>query len=271
MMKMALGGEFVEAAMIFEFLNNLQNVVINEILVHYWKKESYSYRDKPRGSYGVMLLVDGNIKFAFEGGELNAKAGDLVFLPKNSRYEAIFEDVSRDYLVNFDADTDLIFSTDPTLLYSNTSLDIFRYFEEYAEENCFGNTMSLKSQAGFYSLFEKIVKNGISLPEVNRSVVEKAKQMLSCTREYSVEEIAKACNISETGLRKKFKEAEGVTLVEYRTRKKIQKAMYLLESTDMSIAEISDELGFYDEAYFCKTFKKSVGVSPKQFIKSKQM
>ena len=261
----------MEAVMIFEFLSNLQSVVINEILVHYWKKESYSYRDQPRGSYGVMLLIVGNIKFAFEGGELNANAGDLVFLPKNSRYEAIFEDVSRDYLVNFDASTDLSLSTNPTVIRSNTPVDIFKAFGEYAEENCFAKAMSLKSQAGFYSLFDKIVKNGASRPNENINTIEKAKRMLEDAREYSVDEIAKACNISETGLRKKFKESEGVSPVEYRMRKKLQKAMYLLESTDMSIAEISDELCFYDVAYFCKTFKKILGVSPKQFVKSKQM
>lgn len=263
--------EVMKATEILYFLNNIRDVLITEIREQYWKKQSYSYIDRPRGGYGLMLLIDGNIKFVFDGGELNAKAGDLIFLPKNSCYEAVFEDVSRDFLVNFDVFGNALPIENPTRIYSNTPLEIYKTFGAFVEGNCLGNIMSLKSRAEFYLLIDKILKNDTTVPTNGIRAIEKAKQMLTDTCDHSIEEIAKSCNMSETGLRRKFKETEGMTLVEYRIRKNIQKAMYLLEATDATISEISDELNFYDTAYFCRMFKKIVGVSPKQFVKSKKM
>ena len=68
-----------------------------------------------------------------------------------------------------------------------------------------------------------------------------------------------------------FKEQTGITPVEYRLYAKIKKASYLLESTDMTVYEISEQLGFFDAAYFCKMFKKYKGMTPKQFSQNKKI
>lgn len=61
------------------------------------------------------------------------------------------------------------------------------------------------------------------------------------------------------------------TLAAYRVREKIGRAKYLLEATDLSLAEIADTLGFYDVPYFCKVFKRITGVTPRGFLKSRQL
>ena len=58
---------------------------------------------------------------------------------------------------------------------------------------------------------------------------------------------------------------------QFRLKEKFNKAKYLLESTDMSVVEISDRLNFYDAAYFCKMFHKQTGLSPKQYRQKKKL
>ena len=47
-----------------------------------------------------------------------------------------------------------------------------------------------------------------------------------------------------------------------------EKAKMLLETTDIPIKEISDSLGFYDTAYFYKTFMKAIKITPKEYRKT---
>lgn len=52
--------------------------------------------------------------------------------------------------------------------------------------------------------------------------------------------------------------------MEFRLRSGIE----LLNTTDMTVTEISFEVGFCGSSYFCESFKKVFGCSPLQFRKS---
>jgi len=62
-----------------------------------------------------------------------------------------------------------------------------------------------------------------------------------------------------------FKQQIGVPPIQYITRKKIAKAKELLRSTQSTVGEIAQDLGFSDLYYFSKQFKKNVGLSPSDF------
>ena len=47
----------------------------------------------------------------------------------------------------------------------------------------------------------------------------------------------------------------------------INKAIELLETTNLNISEIARMLGFDDSLYFSRVFKKETGTSPKKYIK----
>ena len=102
-------------------------------------------------------------------------------------------------------------------------------------------------------------------------VIDKIKALLSGNEELSMSEIAVKCGISESGLRKKFKEAVGMSPSEYRVNAKLSIAKNLIEATDMTVNEISNDLNFYDSAYFCKVFKKHTGMTPKEYLKNKTL
>ncbi|WP_142453495.1 AraC family transcriptional regulator [Gracilimonas mengyeensis] len=81
----------------------------------------------------------------------------------------------------------------------------------------------------------------------------------------TIEELAHHLNYSASYLYSLFKEATGYSPINYFNHLKIQKACRYLSFTDMSIKEISFELGFNDPYYFSRLFKKMMEVSPSQY------
>ena len=85
------------------------------------------------------------------------------------------------------------------------------------------------------------------------------------SQECSIGQIARMCNVSEIYFRRLFKEYSGLSPMEYRLKRRIERAKNYLAYEDMSVAEIAELLGFVDTAYFCKQFKAYTGVTPLGF------
>ncbi len=86
----------------------------------------------------------------------------------------------------------------------------------------------------------------------------------------TIEGIAEILHISKAQLIRQFKKYYGVTPYKYLLTKKLDMAVRLLLTTNMSIGEISDSLAFADEHYFSDIFKKKMGVSPLQYRKTER-
>ena len=83
----------------------------------------------------------------------------------------------------------------------------------------------------------------------------------------SLTDVCNKVNYSRSFLCKIFKEQTGETLSSYFNRLKIQESKKLLEETNMSVTDISKELGFTDVKYFGSLFKKMVGTTPSEYKK----
>ncbi|HHX59899.1 MAG TPA: AraC family transcriptional regulator [Epulopiscium sp.] len=82
----------------------------------------------------------------------------------------------------------------------------------------------------------------------------------------SLNGIASLFGISPNYLSTLFKKTTGIGFNEYITSQKITLAKAALLETDKKIYEVAEELGFESAFYFSKVFKKTVGLSPRDFI-----
>ena len=80
-------------------------------------------------------------------------------------------------------------------------------------------------------------------------------------------DISKAIYLSPYYLSHIFKKETRSTLLEYLTKVRIEEAKYLLENTQWNTTRISFEVGYSDQSYFCKVFKKLEGISPSNYRK----
>ena len=66
-------------------------------------------------------------------------------------------------------------------------------------------------------------------------------------------------------LSKIFKEEMDCTFTGYVSRVRIEKSRELLLDGSISIADIAVMVGFEDQSYFTKVFRRTVGVSPGEY------
>lgn len=78
-------------------------------------------------------------------------------------------------------------------------------------------------------------------------------------------DIARFLRCSESGFNHSFRKEMGVSPYEYIIRKRLNKAKELLKTTNASISEISEEVGFNSEANFIKTFRMKNNMTPSAF------
>jgi len=78
-------------------------------------------------------------------------------------------------------------------------------------------------------------------------------------------EIARASHLSVSRLAHIFKEQMGITIIDYLTGVRIERAKELLLATDQNCTEICFEVGYNNQSYFTRTFKELVGMTPLQF------
>lgn len=81
----------------------------------------------------------------------------------------------------------------------------------------------------------------------------------------TLSELANTLNINASYLSTVFKKETGKTVTGYVNEKRIELAQELLKTTNLQIQTIAQYCGIVDVHYFTRLFKKTTGVSPKQF------
>lgn len=77
--------------------------------------------------------------------------------------------------------------------------------------------------------------------------------------------VAETLGIPYETFRRSFQEHGGQSPHRYHRRQLINTAARMLDTTDLKAAEVARTLGFCDEAYFSRTFKKITGRSPRAY------
>lgn len=84
----------------------------------------------------------------------------------------------------------------------------------------------------------------------------------------NIHEIAKDINLNADYFTRIFKQFTGLTPTEYVRNLRLAEAVALLSNSNMSVSDISVNVGFDDPAYFTRQFKKFMGVSPSLYRKN---
>ena len=83
----------------------------------------------------------------------------------------------------------------------------------------------------------------------------------------NLEFIAEKCGLSTSYFSRKFKEQTGTNYIDVLTDIRIREAQKLLGTTDLSIMEIIEQVGYCDDKHFRKLFYKVTGMKPTEYRK----
>ena len=108
---------------------------------------------------------------------------------------------------------------------------------------------------------QKNISSGNSRVE---TVIQKACLLIreNLDKNLNIEQMAEGLNVSYSLFRSSFKKYTGLSPNQYHLSLRIQHAIYLLNNTDLSIKEISFNLGFCSIFYFSKVFKEKTRQNP---------
>jgi len=81
----------------------------------------------------------------------------------------------------------------------------------------------------------------------------------------SVEELAELVDLSPFHFCRVFKQATGMSPLQYVTRERITRAQQLIRETSLSLIEIGLEVGYASPSHFSKVFRRVAGVTPTAF------
>jgi transcriptional regulator GlxA family with amidase domain len=117
-----------------------------------------------------------------------------------------------------------------------------------------------RDQQAYFGTFTPFKNNSDALVNMARQKIEGAYQEGS-----TIEKLIHDIPASRRNVVRRFKQATGVTPIEYLQRTRIEAAKKLLELTGQSVLEVMLNSGYNDLKSFRQLFKKSAGVTPKEY------
>ncbi|MBQ7015560.1 MAG: helix-turn-helix transcriptional regulator [Firmicutes bacterium] len=244
-------------------MHRLNNIIITEleppILVHSKKGENFEMIDRP--SYGLSFCLSGQITYIMNNKQYISDPNTAVILPKGTSYTLLRDKEGLFPLLNFQCEN---YEIDHIIVVHLQNAKSFIQKFEALQKMFLHNTPRLKTLSAFYDLLHSVWESTIPTSPLLQSAIQYIDEHLA-DPDLSNQFIARQLSISEVYLRKLFNQFYKTSPKQYLLNQRMQRAMYLLLGTTMSITTISQECGFSSLYHFCKTFKQRTGLSPTEY------
>ena len=239
----------------------------------------YQWGPGIRDHYLIHHVIRGKGSYVLEGRMYHLNAGDtfLLFPDVESSYRADEEEPWEYAWVGF-AGTDaysMIANTDfskknPVLDQRLISDELFRKIQ--AVYNANGNTFrdAVAMTGALYSLMGYLMqhsKGEEKADNLQQHYVERARQYIAEQYSYpiTVEDVAVYTGISRSYLFRLFRTMMKQSPKEYLLEYRIRQACQLLNQTELPVGSIAHSVGFEDNLYFSKVFKKYKNCTPSEY------
>ncbi len=221
-------------------------------------------------AYFIAKCLKGKVRFCATDKEFVLLPGEMLFIPKSEPYTTYFTDSEtvecaicqcrfipglkrHDYIAQKFTPTDEV-----TELFSDLN---------------FGEVpISCSAYGKFYYALGKILpllKRNYSTAK-DEKIFEAIAYMEKNDR-YDIPTLAKLCNMSESGFYAAFKKITGLTPIEKKHAIQAQKAEILLKTTNLSIEDICDKIGFNSVKHFRNVMLKRYNQTPFQIRKGAKL
>ena len=86
--------------------------------------------------------------------------------------------------------------------------------------------------------------------------------------ELTLNYLAERLNMNASSLSAKFKKEVGCTITDYINQKRVKASLILLVTTNLPIGEVAEKVGYINENYYSRIFKKLQGMTPREYRSS---
>ncbi|MFC4104261.1 helix-turn-helix domain-containing protein [Paenibacillus xanthanilyticus] len=142
-------------------------------------------------------------------------------------------------------------------------IDLYKQYQEIYDIDRFREWL-VQSIAACFELMEK------RSDERATDSVEAVKAYVHAHlgEDLSLDAVAAHVYLSPKYLSKMFKEETGVGYTDYVTRKRMERALELVRTSQLTVEQIAGAVGYGTPAYFIKKFKETYGATPKNYVRT---
>ncbi|MEZ7729850.1 AraC family transcriptional regulator [Granulicatella sp. 20925_1_28] len=230
----------------------------------------------------LFYVVDGKGEFNIQGQRFPVKPNDFVIInPQVEHTELSSPDEPLEYIVlgirglSFSNLTPVSEDGHPFSFFNlrDEQKDILRYLNAMVQE---ATSQQMSYELVCHNLLEilliKILRHQHFDLEVGKQ--SKATKDISFIKHYletyyhesiQLEDLASMTHLSRFYISHSFKKEIGMSPMEYLIDIRIKESKILLRTTNYSISQVADIVGFTTPTYFSKQFRKSTGISPTDY------
>ena len=230
----------------------------------------------------LFYVVDGKGEFNIQGQRFPVKPNDFVIInPQVEHTELSSPDEPLEYIVlginglSFSNLTPVSEGGHPFSFFNlrDEQKDILRYLNAMVQE---ATSQSMSYELVCHNLLEILLIKMLRHQHFDLEVgnQSKATKDISFIKHYletyyhesiQLEDLASMTHLSRFYISHSFKKEIGMSPMEYLIDIRIKESKILLRTTNYSISQVADIVGFTTPTYFSKQFRKSTGISPTDY------
>lgn len=248
---------------------------------------NYSFNPHWHRDLEIIRVIDGSMKYNIDGQVTELHKDDVLFVNSDRMHFGYSDSKMECNYVCLVFDYGLLCSN--TYIQDNYILNIVNdeYYpyvviknknlnkvidDLYSCRDCL--SYDLKVQSYLYDIFSYIFEAFMQSPKnkIEKKNFSKIRNMIdfiksNYQRKITLNDIAKAGNVSKNTCINYFKENLNQSPIEFLINYRLEKSTELLLNTDLSIIQIANETGFCSSAHYGELFKELYNLTPSQFRK----
>ena len=242
----------------YKYCHNKNNEFDNSHLIH---------------AHHLRSVEKGRITVTCKGEKFTATKGDLIYIPLGHPAELkVYAEpqclgtvISFFYMPGVDAlgypPQAIKMSDELKELFNN--IPILNSYVANANINC-------NAIWKVYKFLDQFEKEVIKHTDKHSLKIQKALQFMKENDNYTIKDVAEHCGMSESRFRAAFNKILGVSPIQMKHRIQSVKADTLLKTTDLSVDEIANRVGYFSSNQLRNVMKKRYGALPKELRKAKR-
>ncbi len=239
------------------------------------KGRKMDFSNKPRPIFTIAYFIGGSADFIENNNRITLSEDEILIIPKDSVYISEWNGAPTTdyYALHFDfPNFQPPFGDKMIKIQKICNLHNLKKHFVYIHENKNNDENIFEVMKAFYEICDIVYQNMIfGRKKALDSRITAAINFIeeNYASQITVEQLSSICYMSQSHFHSRFKRSTGMSPIDYKLRVSVSHACDMLSnSTDMSIADISETLGFHSESYFRRIFKKFTGYSPREFQKN---
>ena len=232
--------------------------------------KEFIYCCVPNGELGITVILEGECHIKTEDGwqkQANVHLYGLINKVQLLKMSPNYREISIGFYPHY---LQLFLKDSLHSINKKNGTDLLVLFKKDKVNKLYDNLSQCKNDVALMNKIEEFLKDNILIEELDKRVLV-AHHLITNKNQYRVDDLSSMLNVTPTTLRNLFNKHVGISPKELIKIHRIKKTLDFELTSEESLTQLAFELKYFDQAHFCKDFKDSTGISPKQYFSNNQL